>query len=151
MLTEVGSITSKLKELENQKELILEEINKVEKGIDLIKNSNIKKSDLKEIFKDIEKYYNLASAEEQKYMIKTIIRGIKIRLKKNEEKGEIDIHFQGDGLIKKEWVNKTVNPEKLVSSYYLDWLHKIKSIRTFFSGNKELYTYKYCLKMLAGK
>ncbi len=29
-----------------------------------------------------------------------------------------------DGLIKKEWVNKTVNPEKLVSSYYLDWLRE---------------------------
>jgi len=70
------------------------------------------------------KEYDSASVEEKKYMIKTIIREIKVKLKKNEDKGEIDIHFRGDGLIKKEWVNKTVNPDKLVSSYYLDWLRE---------------------------
>lgn len=37
-------------------------------------------------------------------------------MEKNEGNGDFDIHLYGDGLIKKECVNKTVNPVKLVSS-----------------------------------
>ena len=67
----------------------------------LVKNTVIDKSDLKQIFKDLSKYYDAASKEERKYMIKTVIREITIKLKKKEEKGTIDIHFRGDGHIKK--------------------------------------------------
>ena len=104
--------------------MIKEERRKVEHEISLIKNTVVDKSDLKQIFKDLSKYYDAASKEERKYMIKTIIREITIKLKKKEEKGTIEIHFRGDGHIKKEWVNRNVNPDKIVSSYYLDWLRE---------------------------
>lgn len=118
------SVKLKLEELENQKEMIKEERRKVEHEISLIKNTVVDKSDLKQIFKDLSKYYDAATKEERKYMIKTIIREITIKLKKKEEKGTIEIHFRGDGHIKKEWVNRIVNPDKIVSSYYLDWLRE---------------------------
>ena len=122
--SEFKSVTLKLEDLENQREMIKEERKKVDHEISLIKNTVIDKSDLKQIFKDLAKYYEAATAEERKYMIKTIIREITIKLKKKEEKGTIDIHFRGDGHIKKEWVNRVVNPDKIVSSYYLDWLRE---------------------------
>ena len=81
------SVTLKLEDLENQKEMIKEERRKVEHEISLIKNTVVDKSDLKQIFKDLSKYYDAASKEERKYMIKTIIREITIKLKKKEEKG----------------------------------------------------------------
>lgn len=118
------STKQKLLELENQKNLIKAEIERIENEISLIKNANIKKSDLKDIFTDIAKYIKSATDEEKKFMIKTVIREISIKLKKKEEKGKIDIFFRGDGHIKKEWVNRIVNPDKLVSSYYLDWLRE---------------------------
>lgn len=118
------SVTLKLEDLENQKEIIKEERKKIDHEISLIKNTVIDKSDLNQIFNDMAKYYEAATAEEREYMIKTIIREITIKLKKKEEKGTMDIHFRGDGHIKKEWVNRIVNPEKIVSSYYLDWLRE---------------------------
>lgn len=65
----------------------------------MIKNTNIKKSELKAIFKDIGTYFDSATDEEKKYMVKTVIREILIKLGKKEEKGEIEIHFRGDGRI----------------------------------------------------
>ena len=49
------SVTLKLEDLENQKEMIKEERKKVEHEISLIKNTVVDKSDLKQIFKDLVK------------------------------------------------------------------------------------------------
>jgi hypothetical protein len=48
--------------------------------------------------------------------------------------------------------NRFINTKKpqILSEVFLG-LRKLKSLRTFFSNNKELYTYQYCVKMLAGK
>ena len=122
-LKDVSSISNKLEELELQKLSIEESIRKVDNEISIIKNTSIDKSDLKDIFRDMGKFFDSATDEEKKYMIKTVIREISIKLGKKQDKGDIEIHFRGDGKIKKEWVNRTVNPDKIVSSYYLDWLH----------------------------
>ena len=95
-------------------------IHSMNQSSSLLNATTLEKKDLQEIFEEIHKYYRTASIEERKFMIKTIIREIKIKLRKMEDKGEIDIYFREDGHIKKEWANRIVNPENLVSSYYLD-------------------------------
>ena len=76
------------------------------------------------IFSQIPAIYENASKEMRRQLIKVIIQEIKISLGKKKEKGDIEIYFRGDGRIKKEWVNKIVNPDKLVSSYYRTWLRE---------------------------
>ena len=74
----------------------------------------------------------------RRQLIKVIIQEIKISLGKKKEKGDIEIHFRGDGRIKKEWVNKIANPDKLVSSYYRTWLRE-----TFQSAHCFNYQFAY--------
>jgi hypothetical protein len=42
------------------------------------------------------------------------------------------LFFRGDGNIKKEWVNKNVNPDQIVSSYYVALLRKRNNNSNFF-------------------
>jgi chromosome segregation ATPase len=90
---DIGSVKEKLNELENQQKMIEEEIDKVKDQIELIKRTNITKLELKDIFNEISKFYYKALPEEQKYMIRTIIKDIKIELKKKATEGKIEINF----------------------------------------------------------
>jgi site-specific DNA recombinase len=116
--------SNKLKNLKGQRDLIEEEINKIATQLNLIKSIKIDKKELKTIFSQIPAIYEDASTEMRRQLIKVIIQEIKISLGKKKEKGDIEIHFRGDGRIKKEWVNKIANPDKLVSSYYRSWLRE---------------------------
>jgi hypothetical protein len=73
-----------------------------------------------------------------------------VKLGKSGDTGEIDLFFRGDGNIKKEWANKNVNPDQLVSSYYVAWLRKLDTIRTYFVINNSAFTYQQVLMILAG-
>ncbi len=89
--------------------------------IQLIENQKISQQSLRELYGDFAQIYSKLNKEKKRKLTQAVISEITCRINKKESVGQIQIAFRGDGTSIRDW-DMDVNPEKVGSSFRVDWL-----------------------------
>jgi len=94
--SKVESLTTRIKELDGN-------LNELDREIEMLKNQQIDRTQLKQVFDGFEEMYVEATPEIKRRLLNTIIEEIRCSVKHGEKTGEIEFRLRGDGSIMKKW------------------------------------------------
>lgn len=115
------TIEDKLNSLTGEKGLTEEQIQRIERDIEVISKYDVPQETLQKRYADLANIYAKLPLEKKRNLAKAMILGIESFMKKKENKGMVRFSFRGDGIVEMAW-DKTQKAEVQISNFGLPWL-----------------------------
>ncbi|HUI63880.1 MAG TPA: recombinase zinc beta ribbon domain-containing protein, partial [Bacteroidota bacterium] len=96
-------VKSKVDELTNRVKELDRNLSELDHEIEMLRDQQIDKAQLKQVFDGFEEMYADATAETKRKLLNTIIEEIRCSVKYGEKTGEIEFRLRGDSSVKEKW------------------------------------------------